>query len=124
MELELTRVDYALVGITLQGAMKLLPNKKAKEQQKVVIGDQNGVVQLFSVKKDEVQVLFKTVPGNKIMSVQLGGSLGKSCCAKNQDSWSEFILQDLLQIKYLWLTRTKLWATIGRERVFSLLIPI
>jgi Bardet-Biedl syndrome 7 protein len=72
----LTRVDYALVGITLQHSMKLLPTKKAKEQQKVVIGDQDGVVQLFSAKKDEINVLFKTVPSNKITSVQLGGSLG------------------------------------------------
>lgn len=76
MELELTRVDYALVGITLQNSMKLLPTKKAKEQQKVVIGDQDGVLQLFSAKKDEVSVHFKTVPSNKITSVQLGGSIG------------------------------------------------
>lgn len=76
MELELTRVDYALVGITFQNSMKLLPTKKAKEQQKVVIGDQDGVVQLFSVKKEETSVHFKTVPSNKITSVQLGGSIG------------------------------------------------
>jgi Bardet-Biedl syndrome 7 protein len=76
MELELTRVDYALVGTTFQNSMKLLPTKKAKEQQKVVIGDQDGVVQLFSVKKDETNVHFKTVPSNKITSVQLGGAIG------------------------------------------------
>jgi len=77
MELELSRVDYALVGITLQNAMKILPTKKAKEQQKVVIGDQDGVVQLFSAnKKDEIIVHFKTVPSNRITSVQLGGSIG------------------------------------------------
>lgn len=76
MELELTRVDYALVGITFQNSLKLLPTKKAKEQQKVVIGDQDGVIQLLSVKKDETNVHFKTVPGNKITSVQLGGSIG------------------------------------------------
>lgn len=75
MELELTRVDYALVGITLQNSMKILPAKKAKEQQKVVIGDQDGVIQLFSVKKDEINVHFKTVPSTKITSVQLGGSI-------------------------------------------------
>lgn len=74
MELELTRVDYTLVGITLQNSMKLLPAKKAKEQQKFVIGDQDGVVQFLSAKKDEVNVHFKTVPGHKITSVQLGGS--------------------------------------------------
>lgn len=74
MELELTRVDYTLVGITLQNSLKLLPTKKAKEQQKFVVGDQDGVVQLCSAKKDEASVHFKTVPGNKITSVQLGGS--------------------------------------------------
>lgn len=76
MELELTRVDYTLVGLTLQNSMQLLPAKKAREQQKFVVSDQDGVVQLLSGKKDEVNVHFKTVPGNKVMSVQLGGSLG------------------------------------------------
>lgn len=76
MELELNRVDYTLVGITLQNSMKVLPAKKAKEQQKFVIGDQDGVVQLLTAKKDEASVLFKTVPGNRITSVQLGGSSG------------------------------------------------
>jgi Bardet-Biedl syndrome 7 protein len=76
MELELTRVDYTLVGITLQNSLKLLPTKKAKEQQKFVIGDQDGVVQLLSAKKDEATVHFKTVPGEKIASIQLGGSQG------------------------------------------------
>lgn len=76
MELELNRVDYALVGSAMQNSMKVLPAKKAKEQQKFVIGDQDGVVQLLSAKKDDVSVLFKTVPGSKIMSVQLGGSSG------------------------------------------------
>lgn len=76
MELELNRVDYTLVGITLQNSMRILPAKKAKEQQKLVIGDQDGVVQLLSAKKDEASVLFKTVPGSKITSVQLGSSSG------------------------------------------------
>lgn len=76
MELELNRVDYTLIGITLQDCMKVLPAKKAKEQQKFVIGDQDGVVQLLSAKKDEANVLFKTVPGHKITSLQLGGSAG------------------------------------------------
>lgn len=76
MELELTRVDYTLVGITHQNSMKVLPTKKAKEQQRFIIGDQNGVVQLLSAKKDEVNVHFKTVPSSKITSVQLGGTVG------------------------------------------------
>lgn len=74
MELELNRVDYTLVGVTLQHSLKILPAKKAKEQQKFVIGDQDGVVQLLSAKKDEASVIFKTVPGNRITSVQLSSA--------------------------------------------------
>ena len=76
MELELTRVDYTLVGVALQNSLKLLPINKFKEQQKIVVGDQDGVVQVISVKKDEVIVHFKTVPGLKVTSVQLGGAVG------------------------------------------------
>lgn len=76
MELNLTRVDYTLVGLTSQNGMKILPAKKIKEQQKIIIGDQDGVVQLISAKKDETITHFKTVPGNKITSLQLGGSVG------------------------------------------------
>ena len=76
MELELTRADYTLVGISLQNSLKLLPTKKVNEQQKVIIGDQDGVVQLISVneKDDETIVHFKTVPGgsSKITAIQLG----------------------------------------------------
>lgn len=76
MELELTRVDYTLIGVALQNSLKLLPINKFKEQQKIVVGDQNGCLQLISVKKGEIIVHFKTVPGLKITSVQLGGAVG------------------------------------------------
>lgn len=76
MELELTRVDYTIVGVTLQHSTRLLPTQKFKDQQKIVIGDQGGVVQLLSVKKDELHVHFKTVPGCKITAIQLGGAAG------------------------------------------------
>jgi Bardet-Biedl syndrome 7 protein len=77
MELELTRVDYVLIGIISSNSLRLLPPKKARDQQKFVVGDQDGVIQLLSVKKDEAMVHFKTVPtGAKITSIQLGGSLG------------------------------------------------
>lgn len=35
MELELTRVDYNVVGLTLPNTMKLLPVTNIKQQQKV-----------------------------------------------------------------------------------------
>ena len=41
------------------------------------MGDHEGVVQLFSLKRGEMQVGFKTLPGDQITRVQLGGALGK-----------------------------------------------
>lgn len=35
MELELTRVDYNVVGLTLPNTMKLLPATSIKQQQRV-----------------------------------------------------------------------------------------
>lgn len=73
----MTRVDYTLVGIIAQNTLQLIPPKKARDQHLICIGDANGVIQLLSVKKDEIVVHFKTVPiGSKINSIQLGGSLG------------------------------------------------
>ncbi|KAF5285041.1 hypothetical protein FQR65_LT02353 [Abscondita terminalis] len=76
MELELFRVDYNVVGITTKSCLKLLPYTKPGEQQKVVIGDNDGILQVFSVKKEDIQLHFKTLPGNKITSVQLSGEPG------------------------------------------------
>uniref|UniRef100_A0A182QGI9 Bardet-Biedl syndrome 7 protein homolog n=1 Tax=Anopheles farauti TaxID=69004 RepID=A0A182QGI9_9DIPT len=89
MELELTRVDYTNVGLTGPNCLQLLPpatgtptvpaagsNSGYKQQQKVAIGDQDGVLQVFSMKKDELQVHFKTLPNEKIASVKLGGQAG------------------------------------------------
>ncbi|KFB50077.1 AGAP011899-PA-like protein [Anopheles sinensis] len=89
MELELTRVDYTNVGLTGPCCLQLLPpasgnnssassssNSGYKQQQKVAVGDQDGVLQLFSMKKDELQIHFKTLPNEKISSVKLGGQTG------------------------------------------------
>ncbi|KAL9702503.1 hypothetical protein quinque_006021 [Culex quinquefasciatus] len=85
MELELTRVDYTTVGLTAANCLQLLPvtsggdavlSSRARQQQKVVVGDQDGVLQVFSMKKDELQVHFKTLPTDKIASVKLGGQIG------------------------------------------------
>lgn len=43
----------------------------------MVVGDHDGVVQLFSVKRGEIQLAFKTLPGDKITRLNLGGALGK-----------------------------------------------
>ena len=42
----------------------------------VVVGDAQGFVQLFSMKRGELQLGFKTVPGKAITRVELGGALG------------------------------------------------
>lgn len=42
----------------------------------VVVGDQDGVVQLFSIRKDEPLIHFKTLPAEKVQCVQLGGAAG------------------------------------------------
>lgn len=76
MELELNRIDYCSVGATLPSCMKLLPGNRAREPQRVVVGDQDGIVQLFSMKKDELIVHFKTLPAEKVQSIHLGGALG------------------------------------------------
>lgn len=44
---------------------------------KVVVGDQDGIVQLFSMKKDDLVIHFKTLPSDKVQSIQLGGSPGE-----------------------------------------------
>ncbi|XP_040570762.1 BBSome complex member BBS7 [Lepeophtheirus salmonis] len=79
MEIELNRVDYIRVGLTNPKCLKLLPQlpESGKSQQKVAIGDADGVLQLFSLKKKEISFLFKTLPEcHPITSLELGGALG------------------------------------------------
>jgi Bardet-Biedl syndrome 7 protein len=42
----------------------------------VAVGDQDGVLQVFSVKKQEVGYAFKTLPTGPITRLELGGALG------------------------------------------------
>lgn len=37
------------------------------------MGDQAGVLQVFSIKKEDTHVHFKTLPADKITTVRLGG---------------------------------------------------
>lgn len=41
------------------------------------MGDQDGIVHVFSMKKDELVIHFKTLPAEKIQCLQLGGIPGK-----------------------------------------------
>uniref|UniRef100_A0A8C5LHY1 Bardet-Biedl syndrome 7 n=1 Tax=Leptobrachium leishanense TaxID=445787 RepID=A0A8C5LHY1_9ANUR len=76
MELQLNRADYLQVGVTSQKTMKLLPASGRRATQKVVIGDQDGIVTCFGIKKSEAVPVFKTLPGQKISRLELGGALG------------------------------------------------
>lgn len=43
----------------------------------IVVGDQEGIIQIFFIKKGEIQITFKSLPGPPITNVFLGGSIGK-----------------------------------------------
>lgn len=57
----------------------------------VVIGDQDGVLQSFSMKRGEQQMVFKTLPGPAVSRVCLGGAQGESvvlfCGNSNNIRW-------------------------------------
>ncbi|XP_053317390.1 Bardet-Biedl syndrome 7 protein [Spea bombifrons] len=76
MELQLNRADYLQVGVTSQKTMKLLPASGRRATQKVVVGDQDGIITCFGIKKNEAVPVFKTLPGQKISRLELGGALG------------------------------------------------
>jgi len=76
MELNLNRVDYIQVGVTSPKTMKLLPPVKRGGTQKVCVADSDGVMQVFNMKRQEVVPAFKTLPGNAIHRLELGGPIG------------------------------------------------
>ncbi|XP_030747216.1 Bardet-Biedl syndrome 7 protein homolog [Sitophilus oryzae] len=76
MELQLSRVDYTVIGVTTKNCLKLLPSNNLKEQQKVAVADSEGILQVFSIKKDDIQLHFKTLPGPAIASLQTAGTAG------------------------------------------------
>uniref|UniRef100_A0A8D3EEU4 Bardet-Biedl syndrome 7 n=1 Tax=Scophthalmus maximus TaxID=52904 RepID=A0A8D3EEU4_SCOMX len=76
MELHLNRVDYIQVGVTSQKTMKLLPALGKKATQKVAIADHDGILTCFGMKKGEAVPVFKTLPGQKIARLDLGGAAG------------------------------------------------
>ncbi|KAI8469474.1 MAG: hypothetical protein J3K34DRAFT_522137 [Monoraphidium minutum] len=72
MELELHRVDLLQTAAAAPGALAVLPPGE-KKTQKVAVGDASGVVQCFSVKRGDVALSFKTMPGpHKVTSVTVG----------------------------------------------------
>ncbi|XP_029367907.1 BBSome complex member BBS7 isoform X1 [Echeneis naucrates] len=76
MELHLNRVDYIQVGVTSEKTMRLLPALGKRATQKVAIGDHDGILTCFGIKKGEAVPVFKTLPGQKIARLDLGGAVG------------------------------------------------
>lgn len=76
MELELTRVEFLQTGLTSGRTMRLLPSPGGKNQQRVAIGDDDGVVQVFFMKSGEPNFVFRTLPGTPVRRMELGGALG------------------------------------------------
>ncbi|XP_068596580.1 Bardet-Biedl syndrome 7 protein [Brachionichthys hirsutus] len=76
MEIHLHRSDYVQVGVTSQKTMKLLPATGKRATQKVAIADHDGVVTCFGMKKGEAVPVFKTLPGQKVARMDLGGAVG------------------------------------------------
>nr|XP_057920584.1 Bardet-Biedl syndrome 7 protein isoform X1 [Doryrhamphus excisus] len=74
MEINLNRVDYIQVGVTSQKTMRLLP--ALGKTQKVVVADNDGILTCFGMKKGEAVPVFKTLPGQKISRMDLGGAAG------------------------------------------------
>lgn len=64
------------VGLTSPRCLKVLPSGTTKAQQKVVVGDHDGMIQLFSMKRGEVQFGFQTQAAKSITRLELGGALG------------------------------------------------
>ncbi|XP_066595790.1 Bardet-Biedl syndrome 7 protein homolog [Prorops nasuta] len=76
MTLPLSRVDYVTVGVTSRGTTKILPSSAIKQSQKFAVADHDGVLHIFGVKRGELTLSFKSLPGPKINRMVLGGTIG------------------------------------------------
>lgn len=76
MELDLNKIDYVQIGLTGPNSMALLPAPEGERQkQRAAIASQEGHIVVFSLKKNEVQVHFKTLVGPTISAIKLGGTV-------------------------------------------------
>ncbi|KAG9415223.1 Bardet-Biedl syndrome 7 protein [Aphanomyces cochlioides] len=78
MSLSLNHAELFKVGpITSRATLKLLPISRKKKKQKLVIGDDTGVVSSFQMKKGEPASVYKSVPHtNPITCITMGTSKG------------------------------------------------
>ncbi|XP_028815429.1 BBSome complex member BBS7 isoform X2 [Denticeps clupeoides] len=76
MDVVLNHVDYLQVGVTSQKTTRLLPAIGRKANQKVAVADSDGVITCFGMKKGEAVPVFRTLPGQRISRLELGGAPG------------------------------------------------
>ncbi|KYQ56997.1 Bardet-Biedl syndrome 7 protein [Trachymyrmex zeteki] len=78
MTLALSRIDYTTVGVTSRGTTIIFPPYEGmmKQPQKFAVADHDGVLHIYGMKKGELQLSFKSLPGSKIKKMVLGGSIG------------------------------------------------
>lgn len=74
MSMQFARKDVVQTSQAERGAMVVLPLSKGKRQQKVALGDCDGVIQLVGFKKEEVVPAFKTLPGPQPVTSLVTGS--------------------------------------------------
>ncbi|XP_018368941.1 PREDICTED: Bardet-Biedl syndrome 7 protein homolog [Trachymyrmex cornetzi] len=78
MTLALSRIDYTTVGVTSRSTTIIFPPYEGttKQPQKFAVADHDGVLHIYGMKKGELQLSFKSLPGPKIQKMVLGGSIG------------------------------------------------
>ncbi|XP_076245292.1 BBSome complex member BBS7 isoform X2 [Calliopsis andreniformis] len=74
MTLPLSRIDYAAVGVTSRGTTKIFSATEHRQTQKFAVADHDGVLHVYGMKKGELQISFKSLPGPKISKLVLGGN--------------------------------------------------
>lgn len=90
----------------------------------MVVGDQDGVLQLFSIKKNDLHISFKTLPMDKITAIQLGGSGSKIRFLSDILISIQFLMNIRLYCMPQWTKfssqwRIKCWDSIRRKNYFS-----
>lgn len=79
MSLSFARTDVTQTSQAERGTMVVLPFGKGKRQNRLGLGDCEGVIQVLSCRKEERFSAFKTLPGTQpVMSLVLGTAAGQN----------------------------------------------
>ncbi|CAD6185854.1 unnamed protein product [Caenorhabditis auriculariae] len=71
------RSDFAQVGTTNRGCMRVVPGDRSKKAlDKIAVGAQNGCVICLTRNSNDTQILFKTMPGAPIECMCMSGASG------------------------------------------------